>query len=129
MTPPERTSQRFILVVDDDADIRESMEMALGMHGHAVATAADGQQAIQLLRGSSVDPCIILLDLMMPGMDGFELHAHLQADPIWSHIPVVIVTGAGALADERAGALHREILRKPFPMHALLATVNRFCQN
>jgi CheY-like chemotaxis protein len=120
-------SGRFVLVVDDDPDIRESVERVLGIHGHAVATAAEGQEAIAILRHAADRPCVILLDLMMPGMNGFELDAELQADPAWSGIPVVIITGAAMLADERASALRREILRKPFPLKVLLSTVNRFC--
>jgi|SRR6185436_7615132 CheY-like chemotaxis protein len=119
--------RKVVLVVDDDPDIRESLETVLGIHGHPVATAADGSEAIQLLRGGAARPCLILLDLMMPGMNGFEFRAELEADPVFASIPIIIITGAGVLVDERAGTLHAEVLRKPFDLKALLTTVKRFC--
>ena len=125
----EAGARKFVLVVDDDADIRESLETVLGIHGHPVATAADGSEAIELLRRERSRPCLILLDLMMPGMNGFELRAELDADPAFSAIPVVIITGAGVLVDERDGTLRAEVLRKPFDLKALLTTVKRFCPN
>ena len=125
----EASSKKFVLVVDDDPDIRESLETVLGIHGHRVATAADGSEAIDLLRRESGRrPCLILLDLMMPGMNGFEFRAELEADPTFAKIPVIIITGAGVLVDEKAAAsLRAEVLRKPFDLKALLTTVKRFC--
>jgi CheY-like chemotaxis protein len=125
----EASGRRFVLVVDDDPDIRESLETVLGIHGHPVATAADGSEAISLLRNEPGRPCLILLDLMMPGMNGFEFRAELEADPTFAKIPVIIITGAGVLVDERAGSLRAEVLRKPFDLKALLSTVKRFCGN
>jgi CheY-like chemotaxis protein len=121
------TPRKFVLVVDDDPDIRESLETVLGIHGHPVATAADGSEAIELLRRKAAPPCLILLDLMMPGMNGFEFRAELEADPVLANIPIIIITGAGVLVDERAGSLRAEVLRKPFDLKALLTTVKRFC--
>jgi CheY-like chemotaxis protein len=120
-------ARQFVLVVDDDPDIRESLETVLGIHGHPVATAADGSEAIELLRREPAPPCLILLDLMMPGMNGFEFRAELEADPSFAHIPVIIITGAGVLVDEKANTLRAEVLRKPFDLKALLSTVKRFC--
>lgn len=119
--------RKFVLVVDDDPDIRESLETVLGIHGHPVATAADGSEAIELLRRKAAPPCLILLDLMMPGMNGFEFRAELEADPMLANIPIIIITGAGVLVDEKAGSLRAEVLRKPFDLKALLSTVKRFC--
>jgi CheY-like chemotaxis protein len=123
----ETNAGKFVLVVDDDPDIRESLETVLGIHGHPVATAADGSEAIELLRREPATPCLILLDLMMPGMNGFEFRAELEADPLFADIPVIIITGAGVLADEKAGSLRAEVMRKPFDLKALLSTVKRFC--
>jgi CheY-like chemotaxis protein len=60
-------------------------------------------------------------------MNGFEFRAELEADPTYAKIPVIIITGAGVLVDEKAGALRAEVLRKPFDLKALLSTVKRFC--
>ncbi len=62
-------------------------------------------------------------------MNGFQVQAELQAQPEWASIPVVIITGAAILADEKARALHLEVLRKPFDLRVLLATVDRLCAN
>jgi CheY-like chemotaxis protein len=123
----QTNARKFVLVVDDDPDIRESLETVLGIHGHPVATAADGSEAIDLLRRGAVTPCLILLDLMMPGMNGFEFRAELEADPLLAQIPLIIITGAGVLADERAGTLRAVVMRKPFDLKALLTTVKRYC--
>ena len=85
-----------VLVVDDDDDLRETVEVLLRAHGHPVATAASGLEALAWLRHRAADTCVVLLDLMMPGMDGFTLHSTMSADPVLSPIPVVVVTGAGA---------------------------------
>jgi CheY-like chemotaxis protein len=129
MVASEPCPGNFVLVVDDDPDIRESLETVLGIHGHAVATAADGSEAITFLRRDGPQPCVILLDLMMPGMNGFDFRAQLEADPTLSDIPVVIITGAGVLVDDRANTLRAEVLRKPFDLKALLRTVERFCSD
>ena len=117
-----------VLVVDDDADLRESIEAALMSHGHGVATAADGSEALAWMKEPGRRPCLVLLDLMMPGMNGFELRSKMVADPGLSSIPVVVITGAGVLADRRANELRAEVLRKPIELATLLQTVKRFCK-
>jgi DNA-binding response OmpR family regulator len=89
--------------------------------------AADGVEALQRLQEKSGHPCVILLDLMMPGMNGFELHQKLGENATWSSIPIVVITGAGADAEERVTALRTEVLRKPFDLKTVLATVKRHC--
>lgn len=119
----------FIMVVDDDPDIRESLELLLRLHGHPVVTAADGEEALERLRGSGDRPCVILLDLMMPRMSGFELHDALSADPVLADIPIVVITGAGGMVGDKGRALPaEEVVRKPFELAALLAIVRRHCR-
>jgi two-component system, chemotaxis family, chemotaxis protein CheY len=117
----------FVLVVDDDPDIRETLEALLSMHGHPVVAAADGAEALERLQEKPRRPCLILLDLMMPGMNGFELHQKLGESATFSAIPIVVITGAGADAEARVTALRTEVLRKPFDLQAVLATVKRHC--
>ena len=126
-SPPRPSSPGIVLVVDDDADLRESIEAVLVSHGHPVATAAGGAEALAWLERRDADPCVVLLDLMMPGMSGFELRSKMVADPGLASIPVVVITGAGLLAERRAGELRAEVLRKPIELPALLHAVKRFC--
>jgi CheY-like chemotaxis protein len=94
---PERAK---ILCVDDDRLIRQMIGDALERHGFAVLAAADGWSALQL--ATRERPALILLDVLMPGMDGFEICLRLKDDPQLRSIPVVLLT---ATADERADAL------------------------
>jgi CheY-like chemotaxis protein len=117
-----------VLVVDDDDDLRETVEALLRARGHCVATACDGKEALDWLRTGVAEPCLVLLDLMMPGMNGFELRSLMCSDPALASIPVVVITGAGVLADRRAADLNAEVLQKPVELPALLGMVSRFCR-
>ncbi len=89
-----------VLVVDDDADARERMRFTLSRHGWTVVEAADGQQALDLLDG--VVPNLILLDLMMPVMDGFAFLQRLRDRPGCDQVPVLVLTAKDVTPDERA---------------------------
>jgi CheY-like chemotaxis protein len=117
-----------VLVVDDDSDLRETIQVLLQAHGHRVASAADGAEALAWLGAGGTLPCLVLLDLMMPGMSGFDVRSRMRADPVLADVPVVVITGAGMLAEQRAGELQAEVLRKPIELATLLGTVRRFCQ-
>jgi CheY-like chemotaxis protein len=116
-----------VLLVEDDQDLRDTIAALLSRHGHQVTTAADGAEALGWLKRPGVSPCLVLLDLMMPGMSGFDLRSRMVADPELASIPVVIMTGAGVLADQHADELQAEILKKPLAVSTLLGTVNRYC--
>jgi CheY-like chemotaxis protein len=116
-----------LLVVDDDDGIRETLGALLPGYGCRVTTAAGGVEALGLLRSGQTLPCLILADLMMPGMNGFEFYAQLIRDPALVMIPVVFITGAGRLIEEKVAGLKAEVLRKPFELGALLTTIERFC--
>jgi CheY-like chemotaxis protein len=120
-------SRKTVLVVDDDLDIRECLQILLPRYGFGVATAEDGAEALAWLRSGVARPCLVLLDIMMPGMNGLELYAHMSRDPSLARIPIVVSTGAGRIMLEEAGALDVEILLKPFELPALLATIRRVC--
>jgi CheY-like chemotaxis protein len=114
----------MILVVDDDDDVREIMTMALESSGYAVICAADGVQCIELLRAHPV-PRLILLDLMMPRMDGWQVCAHLEREPALAEVPVVVLTGN--VRATVAGLKVAGFLRKPFDLATLLGVVRRHC--
>jgi CheY-like chemotaxis protein len=115
-----------LLLVEDDADVRESIAEMLRDEGYAVAEAENGADALQWLKGNP-DPCLILLDLWMPKMTGDELHQHLKQDPRLASVPIVVVTAAsdGALRARQIGA--RGYLKKPLNLDDLLAFVEKNC--
>jgi CheY-like chemotaxis protein len=120
------TAEHPVLVVEDEPDIRDLMVAILESEGYAVRAAADGAEALaQLQLGSP--PCVILLDLMMPVMDGWTFCREMQKIPELAGIPVVVVS-AVSKQDPRnpcAGAV--EHIPKPIEIGALLAAVERLC--
>jgi CheY-like chemotaxis protein len=119
-----RQKEKCVLVVDDDPDICDTMETVLDFHGYRVVTARSGPEALDKLRRGA-DPCLILLDLMMPGMSGAELHGELRRDAKLAAIPVVIISASGSVAS-KAAALGVEGLAKPVDLDQLLETIKRF---
>jgi CheY-like chemotaxis protein len=112
-----------VLVVDDDEDIREIIEIALQAHGYRVDTAADGVDCLRRLRDDPELPAIILLDMMMPNMNGWEVRDQLVADPVLSRVPLVFLTGNVDVRDELHGAVG--VLHKPVELSALLEVIGR----
>ncbi len=109
-----------ILIIDDDSDIREVVGEALLFAGYQVSTARDGREG--LVQARSFRPSLILLDLMMPGMSGWEFRAAQLRDAALSAIPVVVVTALGHDPDIEVSA----VLAKPFRLDDLLDQVRRF---
>src|SRR3954466_3369212 len=87
-----------VMIVEDDADTREMLERFLELEGFDVRTAANGQLALEALQADGT-PCVILLDLMMPVMNGWQFREVQVRDPRFSRIPVVVVTAAGPRDD------------------------------
>jgi CheY-like chemotaxis protein len=117
------TEDDLILVVDDDPDIRLTLSEVLENAGYCVASAANGEEALQFLRSSGV-PCLILLDLMMPRMDGYQFRAEQRKDPALATIPVVILTAGASQPDELEAVA---VFRKPFNVDRLVAVVGQHC--
>ncbi len=114
-----------ILVVDDDPDIRETLQIVLEVHGYAVRTASDGRQALaELVR--EPQPCLVLLDLMMPEMNGWEFMAAQRADPRVAGVAVVVLSGDRGVS-EMAEAHGLPWLEKPVHVVTLIAMVKRLC--
>lgn len=111
-----------ILVVDDDLDLRESMQEILEMEGYSVATAANGRLALELLRQGE-RPDLILLDLMMPVMNGAQFLGALRADADLKDLPVLLVT---AFADRARDLPAEHVLEKPLDFPAFLALISAF---
>lgn len=114
-----------VLVVDDDDDLRDSFRDALEDEGYRVLTARNGYEALRTLR-SEPPPAVILLDLMMPVMNGWQFRTAQQLNPKLADIPVVIVTaGLHSDAATRDLAAHR-CLKKPVSVEDLLEAVEPF---
>jgi CheY-like chemotaxis protein len=117
-----------ILVVDDDRLIRQMVRDLLEIADFAVGEAVDGADG--LVQAAAFHPDVILLDLMMPDMDGYAVCRSLKADPITHAIPVIVLTASANLDLDRhayaAGAV--ACLTKPFRREALLAVLNTTLQ-
>jgi CheY-like chemotaxis protein len=115
-----------VLLIDDDPDARETMSFILESAGYCVRTATNGFEGIERLRSEQA-PCLILLDLMMPVMNGWEFRDAQVRDPKLAAIPIVVVTGAGQ-AVRRGSSLAADVLEKPVTLEALMSTVQRYCE-
>ena len=121
------TPKAPILVVEDDAALRAMVGELLQDRGYAVETAETGQAAWEELRNGS-RPCLILLDLMMPSMTGWDFLQKIRTEPSLDGIPVVVLSGY-LLGGSRDAALHATgFVKKPIEPAALLAEVERYCQ-
>jgi CheY-like chemotaxis protein len=112
--------QHSVLVVDDEEIVRSLYVDALEESGHRVSIAIDGQRALEQLREGSL-PCVVLADVRMPRMDGFELSRALADDPQLASIPIVVVTGDKILSFSSPAR------DKPFSVAELDALVQRSC--
>jgi Response regulator containing CheY-like receiver, AAA-type ATPase, and DNA-binding domains len=123
---PEQETHRTILLVEDDPDIRDGIADILRGAGKTVVEAEDGQDALDKLE--QVDrPCLILLDLRMPRMDGFEFLRRLNEHPDAPDFPVLVLSAHASVdaAQHYPGVLGT--LRKPFPISSLLSWVDGHC--
>jgi CheY-like chemotaxis protein len=113
-----------VLIVEDDSDLREMMAQLLTLEGFQSATVANGKEALKYLSGGDT-PNVILLDLMMPVMDGWEFRRVQQADPVLSRVPTIVLS---ALDQTRAVDLKPDaFLKKPLDFDRLLQLVREYC--
>jgi CheY-like chemotaxis protein len=118
-----------ILVIEDDVDILRAVVQVLEDEGHTVRAAENGRAALALLRAPDAGlPCVILLDLMMPVMDGWAFRAEQLRDPALAHIPVIVLTADGNAAEKAALMNGAGALRKPVELLTLLAAIQPFVQ-
>jgi CheY-like chemotaxis protein len=115
-----------VLIVEDDDDLRDDLAFLLARKGYQVETASNGKRALEKI-GQVGPPCIILLDLMMPIMDGWQLRAELLKDPALAPVPVVLLSGM-ADVDEAARSLAAvDHLGKPINLDKLYDVVSAHC--
>jgi CheY-like chemotaxis protein len=117
----EVDTARFVLIVDDDPDLLDVTSFVIENEGMAVETARNGEEALALL-GTGRPPALVLLDLMMPVMNGWEFLAAVANDPLLRAIPIVVLTASEHA--EVPGAL--AVLSKPMDLKELLRVVERY---
>ncbi len=116
------TTERYVLVVEDDDEIREALRDVLEMESLHVEIAANGKAGLDFLLSRSSAPSVIILDLMMPIMSGWEMLQEMRKDPAMASIPVLISS-----AVEAGGGLDvAGYLKKPYDLNKLISMVRRF---
>jgi CheY-like chemotaxis protein len=123
---------RTVLLVENDPDICEIVSDVLSRRGYHALTAGHGLEALEILRGGGERPQVILLDLTMPVMSGWEFMAAQAADPAISDIPVVVMSAVAELERDQPSVSPPPwvgILTKPVSLETLLETVSRFCRS
>jgi CheY-like chemotaxis protein len=124
-SPCRRPAMACVLIVEDDPDIREFMQFLLTASGYETMTAANGREALERMRQRT--PCMVLLDLMMPVMDGFDFRAHQLREPDLAPVPVLCLTAMfdASYVTERLAV---PCLNKPVSVDRLLTEVEEHCQ-
>jgi CheY-like chemotaxis protein len=122
------SSRKTVMIVDDSPTIRKILGLTLERAGYKVVAEPDGESAIERL--IQVVPDMILLDIAMPKIDGYEVCKRIKQDPRTKHVPVVMLSGKGALFDKVKGHMAgaTEYLTKPFETPAVLAVVTNYCE-
>lgn len=119
--------QKTILVVDDNEDVRFALTTLLETKGYATACATNGADALTLLRQHTVEPCLILLDLCMPVMDGTEFREAQRRDSQLAILPVVIYSGVADLQQQASALDVPHYFNKPLNLDALVGLVHQYC--
>lgn len=121
----ENTTAKHILIVEDSVDLQALLARLLTKQGYTVTRALNGQEGLDVLHRMTAPPHLILLDIMMPVMDGFVFRQEMQKDPGLASIPVIVMT-ADSQPESKAHQLHAAaLLKKPLDMDQLLAIAAR----
>ena len=118
---------KVVMIVEDDPDVRESIVEVLEDNEYCVLGAANGKDALEKLRAGK-KPCVILLDMMMPIMDGWEFRALQVKDPELNEIPILVLTAHANIEEATSGMHAAGTLRKPVKLDSLLAAVDPLCR-
>ncbi len=117
---------RPVLLIDDNEGVRTSMKAVLELEGYRVVEAAECDQALTRLR-EGLDPCVILLDMLMPGKDGFQFRSEQLADPALASIPTVAYS-ANPDVESKAVLLGMPFIKKPALPAALMDVIGRYAR-
>jgi CheY-like chemotaxis protein len=116
-----------ILIVDDEFGIRESLSQLLEDEGFQVTAVADGEEALDYLLLGQKHPCLILLDLMMPGLNGWDFIQEQRRNPILASVPVAIISARRDLHLQAAALGVEDYIEKPVDVDTLFQVVERYC--
>lgn len=116
-----------ILVIDDDPGIRDMLTQVLEDEGHGVVSATNGLEAIDHLHRSAERPCVILLDLMMPIMNGWQFRTEQKQHPDLATIPVVVLSARTDIQQQASSLDVDTFIAKPINIVTLLNTIERYC--
>lgn len=122
-------SKGKILVVDDEINITQILEFSIGSEGYQVITASNGEEAIDVARKEQ--PNLIILDIMMPKIDGYEACRIIKANPLTKNIPVILLTAKGRDIDKRLGyeVGATDYIIKPFSPTQLIERIQELLVN
>ena len=123
-TPEAAPRRCLVAIIEDDSEFRNMLRELLEEERYRVVAMANGAEALEILRGDTM-PDVILLDVSMPIMDGFDFLRHRNADPRLSTVPVVLVTNAKP--HERPTAGVSDVVRKPIDIDEILFAIKRYC--
>jgi CheY-like chemotaxis protein len=120
-------AQKTVLLAEDDLEIRDILQDLLEAEGYDVIPASHGRQALEFLRSArgSKLPDLVVLDIMMPLVDGHQVLDEMKSDPVLAEIPVVVLSAA--VRERPAGAA--AFLRKPIPLQKLFDTIRGFVES
>jgi CheY-like chemotaxis protein len=113
-----------ILLIEDDIDINEAVTYILQEEGYIVISTFNGQEALEYLRDSNQKPALIILDIMMPIMNGYEFREAQLKDPKISSIPTILLSASGKYEDF-SQMNFSECLKKPLDLERLIEVINR----
>lgn len=116
-----------ILIIEADADIRDTLAEILEYEGFSVVPTSSGEEALELVH-AGLHPGLILLDLMMPGINGWGVAGQLRQIPALTGVPVVVVSGVRDVEQQAASLAVEGYLLKPVEVERLLEIIHRFCQ-
>ncbi len=117
-----------ILIADDDPDVRESLRLLLELNGHSVAEARNGREALESLDGDRTRPSVILLDLMMPVMDGWQFRRAQLQNPALADVPVVVISAIPPHMQRIDELAAHRVFAKPFDYDDLISEINALCE-
>jgi CheY-like chemotaxis protein len=120
-------SSKKILLIEDDSDIRRNMKRLLELEGYTVQVAENGHIGLKSLQAMTELPALIILDLTMPVMDGFEFRVQQKLDSRIADVPVAIMTADGKIDEKRVRTAANVAIKKPADIDTIIAIVRQFC--